>query len=41
MTDNDEGKYVADTIQEQKLRNHFNNRDFAILIPNQFPEPGF
>jgi DNA helicase-2/ATP-dependent DNA helicase PcrA len=31
MTDNDEGKFVADTIQEQKLRNHFNNRDFAIL----------
>jgi DNA helicase-2/ATP-dependent DNA helicase PcrA len=31
MTDNDEGKYVADSIQEQKLRNHFNNRDFAIL----------
>jgi DNA helicase II / ATP-dependent DNA helicase PcrA len=31
QTDNDEGKYVADTIQEQKLRNHFNNRDFAIL----------
>ena len=31
MTDNDEGKYVADTIQEQKLRNHFFNRDFAIL----------
>ena len=31
MTDSDEGKYVADTIQEQKLRNHFNNRDFAIL----------
>lgn len=31
MTDNDEGKYVADTIQEQKLRNHFDNRDFAIL----------
>jgi DNA helicase-2/ATP-dependent DNA helicase PcrA len=31
MTDNDEGKYVADTIQEQRLRNHFNNRDFAIL----------
>lgn len=31
MTDNEEGKYVADTIQEQKLRNHFNNRDFAIL----------
>ncbi len=30
-TDNDEGKYVADTIQEQKLRNHYNNRDFAIL----------
>ena len=31
MTDNDEGKYVADTIQEQKLRNHFFNRDFAVL----------
>ena len=31
MTDNDEGKFVADTIQEQKLRNHYNNRDFAIL----------
>lgn len=30
-TDNDEGKYVADTIQEQKLRNHFRNSDFAIL----------
>ena len=31
MTDNEEGKFVADTIQEQKLRNHFMNRDFAIL----------
>ncbi|XVJ67305.1 MAG: UvrD-helicase domain-containing protein [Lacibacter sp.] len=31
MTDNDEGKYVADTIQEQKLRNHYRNKDFAIL----------
>jgi DNA helicase-2/ATP-dependent DNA helicase PcrA len=31
MTDNDEGKFVADCIQEQKLRNHFHNRDFAIL----------
>ena len=31
MTDNDEGKFVADSIQEQKLRNHFFNRDFAIL----------
>ena len=31
MTDNDEGKLVADTIQEQKLRNHFFNKDFAIL----------
>ena len=30
-TDNDEGKFVADTIQEQKLRNHFRNSDFAIL----------
>lgn len=31
MTDNEEGKYVADTIQEQKLRNHYHNKDFAIL----------
>jgi len=31
MTDNDEGKYIADNIQEQKLRNHFFNREFAIL----------
>ncbi|MGZ8549143.1 MAG: ATP-dependent helicase [Chitinophagaceae bacterium] len=30
-TDNDEGKFVADSIQEQKLRNHYNNKDFAIL----------
>ena len=30
-SDNDEGKFVADTIQEQKLRNHYNNKDFAIL----------
>src|ERR1700741_164166 len=31
MTDNEEGRFVADTIQEQKLRNHYNNKDFAIL----------
>lgn len=31
LTDNDEGRFVADTIQEQKLRNHFRNKDFAIL----------
>src|SRR5882724_194139 len=31
MKDNDEGKFVADSIQEQKLRNHFSNKDFAIL----------
>lgn len=31
MTDNDEGKMVADTIQELKLRNHYHNKDFAIL----------
>jgi DNA helicase II / ATP-dependent DNA helicase PcrA len=30
-TDNEEGKYVADTIAEQKLRNHFYNKDFSIL----------
>ncbi len=31
VTDNEEGKFVADSIQEQKLRNHYSNRDFAIL----------
>ena len=27
LTDNEEGKFVADTIQEQKLRNHYYNKD--------------
>jgi DNA helicase-2/ATP-dependent DNA helicase PcrA len=31
MTDNEEGKFVADAIQEQKLRNHFHNKEFALL----------
>ena len=31
LTDNDEGKIVADSIKELKLRNHFFNNDFAIL----------
>jgi DNA helicase-2/ATP-dependent DNA helicase PcrA len=31
FTDNDEGKFVADAIMENKLRNHFSNKDFAIL----------
>lgn len=31
LTDNDEGRFVADAIQEQKLRNHYYNKDFAIL----------
>lgn len=31
MTDNDEGKFVADAIQEMKLRNHYANKHFAIL----------
>ncbi len=31
MTDNEEGKFTADTIQEQKLRNHYYNSEFAIL----------
>jgi DNA helicase-2/ATP-dependent DNA helicase PcrA len=31
MTDNEEGKFVADAIQENKLRNHFYNKDFSIL----------
>ena len=31
FTDNDEGKFVADAIIEQKLRYHYNNKDVAIL----------
>ena len=31
MTDNEEGKFVADSIQELKLRNHYGNKDVAIL----------
>src|SRR6201986_3209252 len=31
VSDNEEGKFVADTIQEQRLRNHYHNKDFAIL----------
>jgi DNA helicase II / ATP-dependent DNA helicase PcrA len=30
-TDNEEGKFIADTIQELKLRNHYANNDFVIL----------
>lgn len=31
LTDNDEGRFIADAITEQKLRNHYHNKDFAIL----------
>jgi DNA helicase-2/ATP-dependent DNA helicase PcrA len=31
MTDNEEGKFIADAIQEQRLRNHYTNKDIAIL----------
>lgn len=31
LTDNDEGRFVADTILEMKLRNHYMNKDFVIL----------
>lgn len=31
LTDNDEGRFIADAITEMKLRNHYNNSDFAIL----------
>jgi DNA helicase-2/ATP-dependent DNA helicase PcrA len=31
MTDNDEGRYVADTISEMRMRYHYANKDFAIL----------
>src|SRR5699024_7919884 len=30
-SDNEEGKYVSSIIAEQKVRNHFANKDFAIL----------
>lgn len=31
LTDNDEGRFVADAITEMKLREHYSNNDFAIL----------
>jgi DNA helicase-2/ATP-dependent DNA helicase PcrA len=31
FTDNDEGKFVAETIKEDQLRNHFANKDYSIL----------
>src|ERR1043165_3442302 len=31
LTDNDEGKFVADAITEMKLRNHYPNKDFVVL----------
>ncbi|MEZ5017593.1 MAG: 3'-5' exonuclease [Flavipsychrobacter sp.] len=31
LTDNDEGRFIADAITEMKLRNHYANKDFAIL----------
>lgn len=31
LTDNDEGRFVADAITEQKLRNHYHNKDFVVL----------
>lgn len=31
LTDNDEGRFIADSITEMKLRNHYANKDFAIL----------
>ncbi len=31
LTDNEEGKLVADTVKEHQLRYHFSNREFAIL----------
>jgi DNA helicase-2/ATP-dependent DNA helicase PcrA len=31
LTDNDEGRFIADGITEMKLRNHYRNKDFVIL----------
>lgn len=31
LTDNDEGRFVADAITELKLRNHYRNKDFVVL----------
>lgn len=31
ISDNEEGKFIADAIQEQRLRNHYTNKDIAIL----------
>jgi DNA helicase-2/ATP-dependent DNA helicase PcrA len=31
LTDNDEGRFVADAITEMKLRNHYSNKEFVVL----------
>ncbi|MBX6380148.1 MAG: UvrD-helicase domain-containing protein [Thermoflavifilum aggregans] len=31
LSEHDEARFVADTIAEQKLRNHYANKDFAVL----------
>lgn len=31
LTDNDEGRFVADAIKEQQMRNHYANKDFVVL----------
>ena len=31
LTDNDEGRFIADAITEMKLRHHYANKDFALL----------
>ncbi len=41
MTDNEEGKRVADTISEQKSRFHLSNKDIAILYRTNAQSPIF
>jgi DNA helicase-2/ATP-dependent DNA helicase PcrA len=39
MTDNDEGNFVADQIQENRLRNHYRNKEFADSVSHQCAKP--
>ena len=39
MTDNDEGRFVADAIKEQQMRNHYRNNHVCDTVPHQCTEP--
>ncbi len=40
-TDNDEGQQVANSLFEEKMQNHYHNRDFAILYRTNYQSRAF